>query len=113
MDQKVKTSRSVGPEDLSAGDYITVTLATCELIPLDGDGGWRQELEPVRIDLMPHDAGRPLKVLEACLSFVLVKTPAGAVGALDLRRHRIMRLTNAYGRRAFRELRRVRPKKRK
>ncbi len=53
--------------------------------------------EPVRIQLVPHGSGRPLKVESICLPFVLVKRPSGKRRTLDLRTCRLAGLDEGFG----------------
>ncbi len=101
MDTKTKPSRVIGPEDVRCGDYVTVTHTLYEYIqdPCSSTPG--HEIPIARVTVMSDDAGKAKKIVEVCLPFVLVKDATGKLDSLDLRRHRIARLTKAYGRRAF------------
>lgn len=48
----------------------------------------------------------PFRVVEVCVPFVLVAEPDGAHRTLDLRRHRLARVSDRFGQRAFARLRR-------
>lgn len=96
-----KPSRVIGPEDVRIGDYVTVTHTTYEFVMDPCPGISQDEVKPNRVTLIPWDAGRPMKVLSVCLPFVLVVDTARTTDTLDLRRHRIAKLSSAHGRKAF------------
>ncbi len=101
MDTKTKPSRVIGPEDVRRGDYVTVTHTLYEYISDLCAATPGQEVPITRVTVMSDDAGKANKIVEVCLPFVLVKDANGKLDSLDLRRHRVARLTKAYGRRAF------------
>lgn len=105
MSTPTKTIQTIGPEDLRPDDYVTVTHTTYEFVSPFGDYSFRRTLEPVRVTCIPPTAGAPLRVVEACVPFVLVRDADGRHQTLDLRRHRLVRLDADYGRRAFKRLR--------
>jgi hypothetical protein len=93
-------SARVAGEDLQPGDYISILAEIIELpsflwccpdSPLSPD-------EPVRIRLIPDEAGQPLKVFAVCLPFVYAKQPAGETATLDTRRQQLVRLDRLTGR---------------
>ena len=85
---------------------MTVASVTVELIPfLLDDNSWKQDLEPSRVSVMPDCAGYPLEIVGVCLPFVLVRTPSGAHGTLDLRRHRVVRLSSKFAKMASKRIR--------
>ncbi len=96
-----KPSRVIGPEDVRRGDYVTVTHTLYEFIQDTCASTPRQEIPVSRVTVMSDDAGRAMKVVAVCLPFVLVEDTHGKRDSLDLRRHRVARLTNAFGRKAF------------
>lgn len=102
--QALTSTRPLAPDDLLVGGYVTIARTTYELVPDDASAGYDGELRPLRIAMIPSDAGRPLKVHRLCLPFVLVKDPAGAHHTLDLRRHHLVRLDPAFGAEAFERL---------
>jgi hypothetical protein len=101
MDTQLKPSRVIGPEDVRCGDYVTVTHVMYEYIQDICASTPSQEIPVSRFTLMSDDAGQAHKVVAVCLPFVLVEDPNGKSGSLDLRRHRIAKLTEKYGRKAF------------
>jgi hypothetical protein len=57
-------------------------------------------VEPIRVTLMPGQA-QPMKVVEVCLPFVLVRKASGKHETLDVRRYRFARVSKEFGRKAF------------
>src|SRR5262245_50942731 len=100
MDTKHETTRSLAPEDVREGDYVTVSRQVIELLPMFCDEAWRKP-EVQRVRVMPGWAGYPLRVVRVCLPFVLAKNPQGQGVTLDVRRHELSKLTDDYGKKAF------------
>lgn len=103
MDTQTKPSRLIGPEDVKRGDYVTVTHTMyefyhdiCPSLPDD-------DIKIMRATVMSDEAGQAKKVIAVCLPFVLVENSLGRQESLDLRRHRIARLSKSYGREAFKK----------
>jgi hypothetical protein len=91
-------ARSLAPEDLSCGDFVAILHEIVEwpsffwscdaqLLPPD---------ELVRLTVRSSEGGTPLKVKAICLPFVFVKKPCGTHQTLDVRQHRLVRLTPEY-----------------
>ncbi len=98
---------TLAPEDVARGDYVTPLFEITEWPSwLWCDGGVYQRDEPVRICHLPQGEPQVLRVLRACLPFVLVRTPAGDERALDLRKCRLARLERKYGAAAWGSYRR-------
>jgi hypothetical protein len=76
---------------------------------------WRDDVvlrprdELVRIWVMPTKENPPLKVKAVCLPFVLVKRPLGECHVLDVRRLRLARLDQSYGRAVWKAYRKHKP----
>ena len=89
---------TVAPEDLQPGDFVTLLHFVCELPSYlwCADAATMPVDEPVRIQLIPANAGLPLKVQAICLPFVLVKRPSGKQRTLDVRQCRLARLDSAF-----------------
>jgi len=99
-------STAVAPEDLSHGCYIAVLHVIAEHIPFaSGAEFFEKHSEPIKIRWLAGPGSPPMKVIDICLPFVLVRQPNGKIRTLDVRRHRLARLSEAYGRRAFRAFR--------
>jgi hypothetical protein len=91
-------SRSLAAEDLRCGDFVAILHEISEwpsffwscdpqLLPPD---------EPVRLVGRASDGGTPLRVKAICLPFVFVKQPCGQHRTLDVRQHRLVRLSADY-----------------
>lgn len=104
METLADLSRMIAPEDLSAGDYVAVARQTYEFVTC-ADDAW-SEPRTHRVSLTPPDAGHPWRVVRVCLPFILVKGPDGGYATLDARRHRLLKLTDDYGSKAFKCLER-------
>src|SRR5688500_17343729 len=102
METMIGLSKSLAPEDLGEDDYVAVSRQTIELLPLFCDGdSWLRKPEVVPVRITPGYAGYPMRVVRICLPFVLVRDPNGAAITLDTRRHELVKLSEAYGRKAF------------
>jgi hypothetical protein len=100
-------SRSLPAEDLRCGDFVAILheivewpsffwcCADPQLLPPD---------EPVRLVTRASDAGTPLKVKAISLPFVFVKRPCGGHLALDVRHHRLVRLSESYAREVWKTM---------
>lgn len=100
-------SRPLAPEDVQPEQYVFVFHIVEELLPfwcLD-ENNWKK-IEPLHFVLMPGREVAPLRVVEVCVPFVLVEQPDGNHRTLDLRRHRLARVSDRFGQRAFKRLRR-------
>lgn len=100
-----RTSRLIGPEDLRPGQYVTVAEHTYQLLYTPDEygcaGGVATEPRIARVVGWAEGAGWPLRVVEVCLPYAFAVNAQGTHVALDLRRHRLSRLSGAYGRAAF------------
>ena len=97
------TAKVLAPEDVRAGDYVTLLHVVYELPSFfwcGGVGTIRPD-EPVRIPFVPNNGGVPLRVRSICLPFILVKAPSGELRNLDVRRYRLARLDPAHARAAW------------
>lgn len=101
MSRKESISRSIAPEDVRRGMYVAVLHVVAEQTPSCFDYDPHVQPKTHRYMRLPCSASEPLQVVEVCLPFVLVKEPAGKLRTLDVRRYRLARLTDAYGRRVF------------
>lgn len=102
-DQAATLAKSLAPEEIRAGDYVTLLHVVCETPALM----WCDDMaltgrdEIVRLQFVPENGGEPLKVKSVCLPFVLVKDASGQKRPLDIRRHRLAKLDRAYARAAW------------
>jgi hypothetical protein len=98
-------ARSLAAEDIRLGDVIAVLDAVYEFPSFlwNGEFSGLAPDEPVRVRLRSRQAGRPLKVRAICLPYVLVETPAGRRRTVDVRQCRLVRLGDAYARKAWKQ----------
>lgn len=91
-------SRSLAAEDLAQGDYVGILSEIVEWPSFfwHCDAQLLPPGELVRLQCRTSDGGTPLKVKAICLPFVFVKSPAGEHRILDVRRHRLVRLSSDY-----------------
>ncbi len=103
-------ARIVAPEDLSAGDYVAVLNETREYPSFLWlcDSYALPPHEPVRIRWRSLDNGVPLRIVDVCLPFVLIKRPCGGHQVLDTGRCQFVRLSRGYAKRAWKALSRSR-----
>lgn len=111
MDEKKKDNtatlaRAIAPEDIRPDMYVTMLSIVTEHLPFiicADDVAYRQP-ETFRVQWVPRCEPQPLKVLEVCLPFVLVKRPDGGPRTLDVRRYRLAQLSAEFGKKAFKLL---------
>ena len=107
-------SRSLAAEDLKCGDFVGILHEIVEwpsffwscdsqLLPPD---------QFVRLACRASDGGTPLKVKAICLPFVFVKKPCGQHRILDVRQHRLVRLSSEYAEPVWKALRKAHAKRR-
>jgi hypothetical protein len=96
-------AKPLAPEEIRCGDYVTPLEEIAEWPSFF----WCDELyqqsreQPIRIRMRPSWGGVPLRVVQVCLPFVLVKQPCGSGRTLDVRKVRIARLAKRYARAAW------------
>ena len=88
---------TIAGEDVSCGDFVAVLNSICELPSYlwDGCDARLSPYELVRLQVIPSEAGLPLKVFAVCLPFIYAKTATGEARTIDLRRVHIVRLDRA------------------
>jgi hypothetical protein len=108
-------SRPLAPEDVRRGMYVAVMHEITETTRcrcwMDFAPGDPPSPQVVRLQWMPEQDRPPMKVVEVCLPFVLVKSPLACpqaeaglvppVRTLDVRRFRLAQLSETFGRKAF------------
>ena len=111
--QDTDLAKSLAAEDIRRGDVVAILDMVYEYPSFL----WNREphmlapQEPVRVRLCDQCAGKPLKVKAICLPYVLVKRPNGRYSTLDMRRYRLVRLSDGYARMAWKQYRKNRKKK--
>lgn len=105
LDREHQLARPRAPEDVRRGDYVSVLHVVGEHLCCEqlAQAQYRS-VEPVRIAWLPFGDPTPMKVLEVCLPFVLVREADGAPRTLDTRRYRLARVTEEFARKAFKRL---------
>jgi hypothetical protein len=104
-------AKALAPEEIRRGDYVTPLEEIAEwpsffwcvdstLLPCD---------KPVRIRFKPSCGGVPLRVMDVCLPFVLVKLPRGDRRTLDVRKCQVARLGESYARAAWKAFKNAKP----
>jgi hypothetical protein len=96
-------AKSLAAEDLRCGDFVSILFETLEFPSFwwGCDPQLVSPSEPVRLQCHSGDGGTPLKIKAICLPFVFVKKPCGEHCTLDVRRHRLARLSLHYARRVW------------
>jgi hypothetical protein len=107
LNEAASLAKSLAPEDVRVGDYVTLLHMVYELPSFlwCGDASIVDRDEPVRMQLVPLGGGVPLKVKSVCLPFVFVKHPSGKQRPLDIRRCRLARLDRDYAQVAWKTYR--------
>jgi len=107
MSANDRTSQSVAPEDIRVDDFVCLMRVVREWVPLFDDDSWRRN--PLRrAEQLPDDEQLPMRIVEVCLPFVMVKQTDGTHRMLDVRRHRLARVSDAFGRAVFDRMKRQR-----
>ena len=102
IDKLSKASRLIGPEDVRAGQYVTLAEKTWQILCIPDDcSAVAAEPRIAHVSGLPEEAGWPLRVLKVCLPYVFVENASGGHGMVDLRCHRLSRLSKSYGRAVF------------
>src|SRR5437867_1370328 len=98
---------SVAPEDLRCGDFMAVLSVIHEYPSFFWccDSGMSPREEPVRVQRIDADDGKPLKIRAICLPFVFAMDVAGEHRTLDIRLCRLARLSSDYARKVWKTLR--------
>lgn len=92
-------AQALAPEDIRSGDYVSILHMVGEFLPCIDESPWRP-IEPVRVLLLPWSVS-PMKVVEVCLPYVLIRGMDGKHHTLDTRRYRLARVSKEFGRKAF------------
>ena len=97
---ETQVSRVLAAEDLRRGDFVSILHEIVEFPSFwwGCDPQLHPPNEPVRMQCHSSESGTPLKVKAICLPFVFVKKPCGEHRTLDVRQHRLVRLSGGYAR---------------
>jgi hypothetical protein len=98
--RETHVSRLLAAEDLRRGDFASILHEVVEYPSfwLGCDAQLYPPNELVRMQCRSSESGVPLKVKAICLPFVFVKKPCGEHRTLDVRQHRLARLSADYAR---------------
>jgi hypothetical protein len=96
-------ARPIAPEDIRIGDYIAIMSTVVEWPPFFFDQPFGR-VDVVRTHHLPCSGGEPLKVQAICIPFLLVRNHKDEHTTIDLRRHRIAKLSEAFGKKASKKL---------
>ncbi|MFM9996332.1 MAG: hypothetical protein ACKVU4_11090 [Phycisphaerales bacterium] len=105
MKDELDISKTLAPEDVRAGDYLGVVGVVLELLrwecapAIPGMGP-----EVARVVCLPPEEFGPQRVVAVCLPLVLVEDAHGRHRMLDVRQVRLARLTERFGKKAFKRL---------
>ena len=102
MDREMEVARAVAPEDIRPGDYVSVLHVIAEMPSWLWDNDLRNT-QMVRFAHLPRGQSAPAEVLDVCLPYLLVKTARGKRRLVDVRKYRLARVSEEFGRRVFEE----------
>jgi len=108
-------AKTLAAEDIRRGDIVAILDVVYEYPSFlwCNDAQVLPPTEPVRIRWRSQHLKKPLKVKAICLPYVLVKTPKGRYGTLDMRQYRLVRLSDRYGQKAWKRFRKAAKRKKK
>lgn len=97
MTSQIMSRRVRSPEDIQVGDFVVVLHKHYQVLPDSIEPSVQGvQLEPMRVTLMPFDAGTPLKVVAVSLPFIMTDSAGGMREAIDTRRHVLAKVDPAY-----------------
>src|SRR2546423_12265424 len=106
-------AKPIAPEDLARDTYVAALFIFTQHLTwaeLCGEDDWRRR-GVVRTCWLPsRDIGLPLRIAEICLPFLLIERPDGTFAVIDTRQVRLGRLSERFGRKAFKRLRASKPR---
>lgn len=97
----------VAGEDIHPRDFVSVSYEIFELPSYlwccDTAATPKDEL--VRLRCMPRESGEPFKVITVCLPFVYVQRSSGKLATFDIRKHQLVKLDRAVGKKVWKRMR--------
>lgn len=107
MDTELTICRSLAPEDIQRGDYILPLIERHEFIQPSPFGGCDASTpyRVVALNSLPSHPEGPMKVLDVCLPFLLVRKADTTCAMLDIRQMQVGRLDSEFARRCVKKLR--------
>jgi len=109
MNKENQTIQTIAPEDITVGDYITITHRICQY--LRGGEDADSDLYIQRVAVTAYDAGQPMKVVNVCLPFVLVRLSNETYATVDVRQVNLSRMCKSYAKSAMKCLSKTGKKK--
>ena len=105
MNHDGELAKTLAGEDVRCGDVVAILDVILEFPSFlwDDDPHVLPPQEPVYVRWRSAHTGKPLKVEAICLPYILVKTPKGRHKTLDLRQCRLVRLSDGYAKKAWKE----------
>ena len=106
-------AKTLPAEDIRRGDVVAILEMVYEYPSFlwSDDPHVLPPHEPVCVRWRSQHTKKPLKVKAICLPYILVKTPKGRHGTLDVRQCRLIRLSDCYARKAWKQFRKTGKKK--
>jgi hypothetical protein len=104
-----KLAKSLAAEDVQRGDVVAILDMVCEYPSFlwSDDPHVLPPQEPVCVRWRSQHTKKPLKVKAICLPYILVKTPKGRHKTLDVRQCRLVRLSDDYAKKAWKQFRKA------
>jgi hypothetical protein len=108
MNTESDISRQLAPEDIREDDYVAVIGEILQIVRWDcAPAVPGTPPETAHVLCFPFDNAEPLRVVSVCLPFVLVVDAKGGHRTLDARQLRLARVSERFGKKAFKRLARV------
>ena len=101
MARDTHISRALAPEDIRPGDYIAPLHVVVEHMRLPWECSSASTANELVRTLQLPGGTTPVLVQAVCLPFVLVQTAKGRHCTLDVRRYRLARVSETFGRHVF------------
>ncbi len=109
MNTESDISRPLAPEDIREDDYVAVIGEIFQIVRWDcAPAIPGTPPETAQVLCFPFDDAEPLRVVSVCLPFVLVQDAKGGHRTLDARQLRLVRVSERFGKKAFKRLGRLR-----
>lgn len=91
-------AKTLAPEDVCRGDYVTVLTQVCEYPSFlwDCPSQFLEADQVVSIRYRPPESGDPMKVIDVCLPYVFVKPLRAKPQTLDVRTCQLAKMSKSY-----------------
>lgn len=112
-DNKVRVARQVRPDDICVGSFVAVLCETYEWPEFSCFGGAKEAGSDgvQRVTLVPNETKPPVRIEAVCVPFVFVVDAGGKRQVFDMRRIRLARVSNRFGRSVFAAMSRKKSRK--